>query len=476
MKTTIVVAAVLAAAVYACTRLAETPAPPTPPINNCFCTDTSRCNTLCSQLPIDVVENFGFGYSGSLTPAFQPPFDIFSWQTFIALNWPADASGNPQNCNFGEHPDAPRVWETYTDPAQLFDSGNAPLMLAINQASAKGKKFFYRFSKSAHPLHNGIAPSSSFDDEDEEADGHALIDRNLNFVLFEIRVNPNEADFIRKNGLTTLPGIQTYYQNNKNSFQLPSSQFPKDVGSMEIKASWRILNPGLGDDTTRYYTRNAVISVPAQNSTTGKAFTVEAKVGLVGMHIIRKTTNFSFMIWSTFEHEDNTPDDVQAAQTAQDTSKHWSFYNVKCLTCPVNTPPALLPSDSNHYKWNPVQPYAARYAAAVPGEQGGQKFGSQITRTYPIYYRTQQVNQLWHAKLKGTVWEHYRLIGSQWTVANDGSGNKPTINVPSRLGNTTLESFIQVDASCISCHGFANVIYNKDTIPTDFSFIFGEAQ
>jgi hypothetical protein len=78
--------------------------------------------------------------------------------------------------------------------------------------------------------------------------------------------------------------------------------------------------------------------------------------------------------------------------------------------------------------------------------------------------------------LQGTVWANYRLVGSQWTVANDGSGGKGTINVPSRLGNTTLESFIQVDASCISCHSFAEVIYNKDTISTDFSFLFGEAQ
>ena len=476
MKTTLLTAVALAAAIFACTRLAEIPAPPGPPINNCFCADTTKCGTLCSQLPIDVTEKFGFGYSGPLTPAFQPPFDIFSWQTFIALNWPADSLGNPLDGPISGNTGAPRVWETYADPAQLFDSGNAPLLLSINDAAAKGKKFFYRFSKSAHPLRRGLAPSSNFDDEDEEADGHALIDRNLNFVLFEIRINPDEAKFIRDNKLGTKAGIDAYYQSHGKKFELPSSSFPATAGSMEIKASWRILNPALGDDTTRFYTRNALISVPAQNSTTGKAFTVQAKVGLVGMHIIRKTNNFSFMIWSTFEHMDNTPDDVQAAQTAQDTQKRWSFYNVECLTCPVNTAPALLPSDSNHYKWNPTEPYAARYAAAVPGEAGGQKFGSQITRTYPIYYRTQQVNQLWQAQLQGTVWANYRLVGSQWTVANDGSGGKGTINVPSRLGNTTLESFIQVDASCISCHSFADVIYNKDTISTDFSFLFGEAQ
>lgn len=476
MKNSLLLASAIVAAIFACTRLAQSPAPGTdPPINNCFCADTTKCGGLCSQLPIDVLEKFQPGYSGALTPTFQPPFDIFSWQTFIALNWPADAKGNPLNCALGDNPRAPRVWETYVDAAQLFDAGNAPLMLAINESAARGQKFFYKFSKSPHRLKSGIAPGANFDDEDEEADGHAIIDRNLNFALFEIRVNPDEANFIRNNGLGTLAGIDSFYHSHKKKIELPSSKLPSTVGSMEIKACWRILDPGLGDDTTRFYTRNAVIQVPAQNSSTGSAFTVQAKVGLVGMHIIRKTASFPFLIWSTFEHMDNTPDDVQAAQTAQDTNKRWSFYNVECLTCPVNTPPVTAPADSGHYKWNPTPPYAARYAAGVPGEQGGQVFGSQVTRTYPIYYRTQQVNALWQAKLKGTVWANYRLVGSQWTVPNDG-GTSNTINVPFRLGNTTLESFIQVDASCISCHSFANAIYQKDTMPTDFSFLFGMAK
>ncbi len=477
MKNSLLLAAAIVAAVLACTRLAQSPAPGAdPPIKNCFCADTTQGNNLCAQLPIDVTEKFNPGYSGALTPTFQPPFDIFSWQTFIALNWPADAKGNPLNCPLGDNPRAPRVWETYADAATLFNDGAAPLLLAINESAARGQKFFYRFSKSPHPLKTGIAHGASFDDEDEEADGHALIDRNLNFALFEIRVNPDEAGFIRDNGLGTLAGIDSFYRAHKDKFELPASHFPATVGSMEIKASWRILDPGLGDDTTRYYTRDAVIQVPAQNSSTGNAFTVKAKVGLVGMHIIRKTANFPFLIWSTFEHMDNTPDDVQAAQTGQDTSKRWSFYNVECLTCPINTPPLPAPADSGHYKWNPKPPYAGRYAAAVPGEQGGKVFGTQVTRQYPIYYRTQQVNQLWQAKLKGTVWANYRLVGSQWTVPNDG-GTSNTNNVPFRLGNTTLETFVNpVDVSCINCHGFARVITNEDTISTDFSFLFGMAK
>ena len=70
---------------------------------------------------------------------------------------------------------------------------------------------------------------------------------------------------------------------------------------------------------------------------------------------------------------------------------------------------------------------------------------------------------------------NYRLVGSQWTLPNDGGGTS-TVNVPFRLGNTTLETFIQLNASCINCHGFANVVAGKDTIGTDFSFLFGAAK
>ncbi len=112
MKRTFLVAAAIVAAIFACTRLSQAPAPTTdPPIANCFCGDTIHCQQFCSQLPIDVTEKFNPGYDGALTPTFQPPFDVFSWQTFIALNWPADAKGNPMKCSIGDSLQAPRVWE-----------------------------------------------------------------------------------------------------------------------------------------------------------------------------------------------------------------------------------------------------------------------------------------------------------------------------------------------------------------------------
>ena len=219
---------------------------------NRFCADTSLPNELCSELPYDINEKFGMGYSSELTPKIQPPFDIFSWQSFVALNWPADSTGKPLGGKIGDHPDAPRVWESYKDLAEIF-STDAPVALQLQDAKNNKLKFFYRTSKSPHKLDS----LGTFLD----ADGDPLIDRNLNFAVFEVKANPVESNFIATNNLTTKKGIDSIsvpiHQQDKTLRQLtmPSSDAAtKNVGAMEIKTAWRILDSSArsGDNYSRY--------------------------------------------------------------------------------------------------------------------------------------------------------------------------------------------------------------------------------
>lgn len=432
-------------------------------IKPCFCADSLQKEKLCNALPLDVNEKFGFGYTSVLDSNFQPPFDEFSWQTFIALNWPSGGT-EPIEGGLNANKTATRVWEKYDDPAALFAEGaKKTLFLQVNALSKEGKKVLYLTAKSGHGA--GVSLKGF-----EEADGRPLIDRNLNFTLYEEKVNPDEAAFIRKNKLWFNKNIDSLNMLN-GGFTLPASAAPKTIGAMEIKASWRILDPSKGDDTTRFYTRKAIILIPAAQSVTGNELQIEATVGLVGMHIIHKTAVFGKMAWSTFEQIDNVPDNPQDAQNTH--SKRWSYYNPACLNCPVNEYADTLKGDGGFYKWNATAPYAKRYAKSVDGEAGGQVFGSQITRVYPVYFRTEQMNKIWQAKLKGTVWSNYRLIGSQWSA---GGENIKVANVPAMLANVTLESFMQNKASCISCHSNAHIEYNKKKINTDFSFLFGLAK
>lgn len=433
----------------------------------------------CSDLPLEVYDldsktgAFPFGYSASLSRKFQPSFDNFSWQSFVALNWPSDATGNPVGESITDYKDSLRVWEHYSDASKVFDT------------HSKALKKFKAKHQNAKVLSEEAKVSSSLQLSGFlEADDYPLIDKNLNFVMYEVKMNAIEENFIHKHNLTTKKGIYDYYQTN-GEIQLPINT--KDAtGAIEIKTSWRILDTDKGDDLSKYYTRSAKIFVSADESISGKSFSFDCTIGLVGMHIIRKTGRFKEWIWSTFEHVDNVPNDLQKAQTQQQTQ--WSFYNPECLNCDINTPPSHVTGDtlSNGkvvYRWNTTAPYGARYANAVDGEAEDQKiFGTQVTRTYPIYFCTEQLNTVWQDKLRASnsVFANYKLVGTQWTHIKDTYPPSRT-DVPKYLGNSTAETYMQNTSSCIGCHNFASIKYPKSatdtiTIKTDFSFTFGYAQ
>lgn len=465
MKSYFLTALLLAAIVFACNQLDKPGDVADQPIPIHFCPDTTH-NDLCPLLPYDVSFPFLNDYSAFLDPNIQPAFDVFSWQSFVGLNWPADSTGKPIGNNIGDHPSALRVWEYYPDIAEIF-GGDEPLLLKAREAKGNKQKLFYMLSKMPKrkdSLSDVLNP-----------DGKPLIDRNLNFAVFAVNANPIEANFIISNNLTTQQGIDTYFKKHHDSFALPASvRLQKgrkaSEGSIEIKTSWRILDTAKGDVLSRYYTREALIFVDAENSASNKSFTIKATVGLTGMHIVRKTERFLTWVWSTFEHVDNTPDNIQDAQMQQDSAKRWSYYNIHSLGLTPNQPAAHRAGDNGSYKFDSVAPYAKRYATAVFGEADSSSiYGSQAQRVYPIYYRTQQVNKAWQQKLQGTVWANYKLIGSQWTATYRGS--KANANVPFFLGNSSMETFQLINASCISCHQDAYIQYGKDSIPTDFSFL-----
>src|SRR5512143_1938455 len=73
-----------------------TPTPTIPPVApNELCAQAPH-DQLCSFLPHTVIDADLqlAGYSQLAAPQ-QRPFDIFSWESFVALNWPANADGTP---------------------------------------------------------------------------------------------------------------------------------------------------------------------------------------------------------------------------------------------------------------------------------------------------------------------------------------------------------------------------------------------
>src|ERR1035438_2119391 len=114
---------------------------------------------LCPHLPHDVVAKFLPGYS-QLTATQQRPLDKFSWTSLIPLNWPADKDGQPLKDSITTHPGAPRVWEFYKTPFEVFDAGkNHPLG---KNEPAKGRRIFHMMSTQSHATKFASLPVDSF--------------------------------------------------------------------------------------------------------------------------------------------------------------------------------------------------------------------------------------------------------------------------------------------------------------------------
>lgn len=425
----------------------------TTPLTKCFCADTSSCGQLCAVLPYepDMSDSklFPNGYQATLDSVHQPPFDQFSWQTFVALNWPASKDGKPLPCKITDSLESKRVWEYYPDSDVIF--GDTTGCTTCNSSC---EDLFVRISKGKFTIN----PDGEF----TEADGHALIDKNLNFVVYNVQVNPAEAGYI-DSLKAQLPNLSTV-------------NFP--TGAMELKTAWRILDINKGDDTSRYYSRSATIYVPAENSETGQALCISATIGLVGFHIAYKVPSENHLdpwIWITFEQVDNVPTSIDEAQMARQQPSRYSFYNPLCVNCPINTPPGG--TDDGKFKWAAKPPYAIKHANIAPkGEgEGVDTFGTQVVRDFPIYYTTQLMNREWQQKLAGTPFQYYQLVGTQWGTTPDGPPFNKITFVPTLLANTTQETYFQTQpiASCGACHGFANLIIGKDTLNADHSFLLG---
>jgi hypothetical protein len=281
------------------------------------------------------------------------------------------------------------------------------------------------------------APSKSANSEvsrAKEAIGGTLTDQHGDLARFEIRINKTIFDAIVAN---------TYYNiEGQNRAQFVS--FPPGV--MEVKAAWRVMTAA---DTpqvkARFARRDAWVYTAA--SPGQPASCRKQEVGLVGLHMSRKTAGRPQWIWSTFEQVDNVPP-FNAAVPAGRTLPY-SFNNPACA--PAKCPP----NASTEKDGKPT---------SVP---------TQVTRVVNIGQIAQQANPLWQralAAVPGSPYQYYKLIDVQWPqTPNQKPAGNPT---PGLVANTTMETYV-AQSSCLNCHFTATI--QSGRLSSDFSFLLAEA-
>ncbi|MBL0374595.1 hypothetical protein JJB09_21520 [Rhizobium sp. KVB221] len=371
---------------------------------------------------------------GDVAPgANASDIDNFSWQSFVAVNWPANG-----NEKIGANGDNVAVWQFWKQDADvLVPDGQVPkpwtapptIPPYCTQKAPAGTRILTHYTKGGE-LGDFLTPGNG-----------PLIDQNGEYVRFEILVNEAMYDFILTNKLYSKAGQAAYNPGGVVAF--PSGQKGGAPGAIMLKVAWKILGPG--DDPKRFHTALAYIYDPGPTPSCKLE-----QVGLVGLHISHKTTNAPQWIWSTFEHIDNAP------LVGNMVPAHYNFNNGKdcesaglCNVVPVGA-------------WNP---------------NSGVKTPVQVARlddfTPSAKLQNDAYSQALAAVNPNSVFANYRLVGTQFPSDVTSKSAPSGVPIPRFLANTTMETYLQgqvpiVSSNCAGCHYQATM---SDQRLSDFSFI-----
>jgi hypothetical protein len=398
----------------------------------------------------------------STKPDPFPAFDNFAWRAFVAINWPARLEagrrGEPDRVKTLGDP-GPRVWETFKSRYELFEVG------PDGRPAAPSAWESYESHNPCGPDANNrvktlasFVPFAEFNEVGFTLGEYLnpLVAQNRTYTRYEIRLNRPEYETIARAGWS-------------QGLNLPDEAHPAElpVGSIAVKAAWRVLTDA---DTpavrARYYVvTDALIVDVAQSLAARRVVCSKADVALVGLHIMIKTLYRPQWLWSTFEHVDNVPpagEGEAREPDAKDASAPYSYYDPSQpdSRLPLLGSPESLPVSLSH-----------------PPELDPAPM--QVTRRHPVHASTMARNRAYWALpgIKGTVWEHYMLVATQWPTVpnprgpqNDGAyfpgltighdvprepyqSDDPSLENKENLANTTMETYLQdAPSSCMACH------------------------
>jgi hypothetical protein len=361
-------------------------------------------------------------------------FDDYSWRAFLAMVWPASPGrrgvADTSKAAGGQ---GPRVFETLKSLWEVFHpDGSAPTRdfqaYDAPRFNACGVK--PQFGDVVLASFNGL------DDIGQAAAGELagpLAAQNGRYVRYQTLYNRTAFDFIVKNGYylrSNLPAVPSPRPAT------PVMEFP--MGSVIVKAAWLDMEGLPAEQAKRYYTR------PAMVRNAGGATCSRVTVGLVGLHIIQKTPSRPQWIWSSFEQIDSVPPSRFGERVK------FTFHDGSAAKMPAENPLSLAPLAPEPVRpFNVERPFFAR-----------------------VHPKTELTNYQYQELLKGTVWEYYGIVVTQWprlegnqatpvpaSLNGDITNTFPGQGAFSAFANTAMETFDQgrPQLGCMSCHNQARL-------------------
>jgi hypothetical protein len=390
--------------------------------------------SLSSELPHDV--DIDKLHADSDLDDLQEAFDIFSWQSFVALAWPVDASGTPASA-FVAADQVPR-WQTFRDARELtpphglrpfpWASGRDPRGVPLRNCNVSD----LRFSWTARSV---------------QSDGNTLWDQDGQPVYYQSLVDELIFNYVVNHGLYSVDGQMAfaprpvyfppglYWNKDPSTGAQVVDRAPSRAGSLAVKLAWKVLSKD--DDPHRFY----VSSIPVR-SESGAVMEIEA--GLVGLHIAHKTQTSANWVWSTFEHTDALADGDEPA----------------------------------HRKVRPLfrDPFSAAPANRLPEPDPDGRHRTQVGRIIPVGLVTERVNRRYRTALAdiGSLWQHFRLLGTQRMVRTRRRCEPEP--VPKCLANPLFETYVPLEAaSAMTAHRAAQLSSESGSASADFVFFLRSA-
>lgn len=333
--------------------------------------------------------------------------------------------------------------------------------------------------------------------------GDALMTLNGSIVYYAVHTNDVYAWFntaVTNGALPTNSPFTNSDDQLKALMTYATGQGAKisdaDALTMEIKTSWIEANKVNGD-LADYITITADVpnyqgAVGDKQWTIGSPSTVTKQLALVGMHVVGTVKGHPEMVWATFEHRSNAPDDTYFVSLNQpfigpssvpvpfNSSGKWNFMQTNGTKDGALAAQMKIDDKTGNVvatEGNAIRPnntYRVNPWGSLPEPASANNNTQLVTLNANIDYMLQ------NTPTGKDVRSNYIQIGSVWT-RNGSIPTKPTDNAQQvgslLLANTTMETYHQKvgqgipDAfqnGCFGCHNAKN----PTTSPTGVSHLF----
>lgn len=347
-----------------------------------------------------------------------------------------------------------------------FDSkGNA--VYVPNRAGVANNKFALRGAKP-----QVIAPAG------QAGGGDTLLSVNGSLVYFAEHVNDVYAWFNTAVTNSAIPATTAFPSTQAEltpiiNYAKSQGKVLKDANAltMELKTAWIDLATVPAAQQAEYATIRAAVPNYQPTSTTSWTIsttqpTVVKKLALVGIHVVGPVQGHPEMVWATFEHRRNAPDnnyyvDGKPGQTPPATptlvsyNSHgaWSFMATDGTMAGALVPQmtvngstgALAATPGNTIRANNV--YRAMPWGNAPTADSASNNSQLISLNSDIRSVLTQL---------GDVRGNYFQVGAVWTQNGSipTSGTDVAKQIGSKLlANSTMETYHQTDKNgCFACH------------------------